>query len=95
MSKIEFLDPKEAEKFKKQKWNVFCWTPCITVLSLALAGTVVPATFVVTVVPTNVVGSPVLRILPLRLANLITKPCQNFLGVQGQKLRTLTYQRTK
>ena len=28
MAKIEFLDPEEAEKFKKQKWNVFCWTPC-------------------------------------------------------------------
>ena len=29
MSKMEFLDPKEAEKFKKQKWKQFCWTPCI------------------------------------------------------------------
>ena len=28
MSKIEFLDPYEAEKFKKQKCDVFCWTPC-------------------------------------------------------------------
>ena len=25
---MEFLDPKEAEKFKKQKWKQFWWTPC-------------------------------------------------------------------
>ena len=23
------VDPKEAEKFKIQKWKQFCWTPCI------------------------------------------------------------------
>ena len=28
MSKIEFLYPQEAEKFKKQKCLQFCWTPC-------------------------------------------------------------------
>ena len=28
MSKMKFLDSKEAKKFEKQKWNVFCWTPC-------------------------------------------------------------------
>ena len=28
MSKMKFLDPQEAEKFKKQKWKQFCWTPC-------------------------------------------------------------------
>ena len=30
MSKMEFLDALEAEKFKKQKCIQFCWTPCIT-----------------------------------------------------------------
>ena len=25
---MEFLDPQEAEKFKKQKWKQICWTPC-------------------------------------------------------------------
>ena len=29
MSKMEFQNPKEAEKLKKQKWTVFCRTPCI------------------------------------------------------------------
>ena len=29
MSKMEFLDPLEAEKFKKQKCVQFCRTPCI------------------------------------------------------------------
>ena len=29
MSKTEFLDPLEAEKFKKQKCVQFCGTPCI------------------------------------------------------------------
>ena len=24
----KFLDPLKAEKFKKQKCNMFCWTPC-------------------------------------------------------------------
>ena len=28
MSKMKFRDPKEAEKFKKQKWKQFWWTPC-------------------------------------------------------------------
>ena len=28
MSKMEFLDPLEAEKFKKQKCVQFCRTPC-------------------------------------------------------------------
>ena len=28
MSKMKFLDKQEAEKVKKQKWDVFCWTPC-------------------------------------------------------------------
>ena len=28
MSNMEFLDPQEAEKFKKQKWPMFCGTPC-------------------------------------------------------------------
>ena len=28
MTKIEFLDPKETEKFKKQKRVQFCRTPC-------------------------------------------------------------------
>ena len=26
---MKFLDPLKPEKFKKQKRNVFCWTPCI------------------------------------------------------------------
>ena len=30
MSKMEFLDPLEAEKFTKQKCIQFCWTPCTT-----------------------------------------------------------------
>ena len=25
---MKFLDPQEAEKFKKQKWLMFCGTPC-------------------------------------------------------------------
>ena len=25
---MEFPDPYEAEKFKKQKWLMFCGTPC-------------------------------------------------------------------
>ena len=25
---MKFLDTQEAEKFKKQKWQRFCWTPC-------------------------------------------------------------------
>ena len=29
MSKTEFLDPLEAEKFNKQKCVQFCGTPCI------------------------------------------------------------------
>ena len=29
MSKMEFLDPLEAEKLKKQKCVQFCGTPCI------------------------------------------------------------------
>ena len=29
MSKMEFLGPFKAEKFKKQKWVQFCRTPCI------------------------------------------------------------------
>ena len=37
MAKIEFLDPEEAEKFKKQKWNVFCWTPCIISIAISIA----------------------------------------------------------
>ena len=28
MSNMEFLDTLEAEKFKKQKWLMFCGTPC-------------------------------------------------------------------
>ena len=28
---MKFLDSKEAEKFKKQKWKQFCWTPCIKI----------------------------------------------------------------
>ena len=32
MSNTEFLDPQEAEKFKKQKWPLFCWTPCKNLL---------------------------------------------------------------
>ena len=30
MSNMEFLDPLEAEKFNKQKWKQFWWTPCNT-----------------------------------------------------------------
>ena len=25
---MEFLDPEEAYKFKKQKWKQYCGTPC-------------------------------------------------------------------
>ena len=28
MSKMAFLEPKEAEKFEKQKWIQYCGTPC-------------------------------------------------------------------
>ena len=35
MSKMEFLDPKETEKFKKQKRVQFCRTPCIYVVLTA------------------------------------------------------------
>ena len=60
------------------------------VVPTRFAGTAVPATFVVTVVPTNVVGTPVLRILPARLANLITKPCQNFLwGTRSKRKKII------
>ena len=30
MLKMEFLDPLEAEKFKKQKCVQFCGTPCMS-----------------------------------------------------------------
>ena len=37
MSKMKFLDLEEAEKFKEQKWVMFCGTPCrISVLVLFL-----------------------------------------------------------
>ena len=29
MSKMEVIDPQVSKKFKKQMWNVFCWTSCI------------------------------------------------------------------
>ena len=32
MSKMEYLEPLEAEKFKKQKWKQIWWTPCIMTL---------------------------------------------------------------
>ena len=28
VSNMEFLDPKEAKKFKKEKWIQYCGTPC-------------------------------------------------------------------
>ena len=37
MSKMEFLDPLEAEKFTKQKCIQFCLTPCRTNKSPAKA----------------------------------------------------------
>ena len=70
--------------------NLVRTTLALAVVSTTLAGTAVPATFVVTVVPTNVVGTPVLRILPARLANLITKPCQNFLwGTRSKRKKII------
>ena len=36
MSKMEFLDPLEAEKFKKQKCVQFCRTPCILYVKFLL-----------------------------------------------------------
>ena len=32
MSNMEFLDPQEAEKFKKQKCLMFSGTPCTSVI---------------------------------------------------------------
>ena len=29
MPKMDFLDPKEAEKINRQKWKQFWWTTCI------------------------------------------------------------------
>ena len=29
MSKMDFLDPQDAEKINKQNWKQFWWTPCI------------------------------------------------------------------
>ena len=49
MSKMEFLDPKETEKFKKQKRVQFCRTPC-TMITTGIMTIIIMTIMVTTII---------------------------------------------
>ena len=64
MPNTKFLESLEAEKFKKQKWPMFCGTPCIVDISIPLCNNIYYYTIVnISITPFNIIYYTIIDII--------------------------------